>query len=51
MSLTDTNLVKVHWVAPNGKKYAENIPMTLDQYVDFVNNLFNLKKQGVKKIE
>jgi hypothetical protein len=42
--LTETKQIKIHWIAPNGRHYEDIIPMTKQQYIDFVDNLGKLKQ-------
>lgn len=37
--------IKISWVAPNGAYYQDQIPMTLDEYVKFVQSLQTLKQE------
>lgn len=43
--MNDEKLIKINWVAPNGKNYKENISMTSRQYTEFVNNLWDIKQK------
>lgn len=40
-----TKPIKISWTAPNGRKYEDCIPMTLEQYKAFVDNLLHLKHE------
>lgn len=42
----ERKIIKVHWVAPNGKNYEDNIPMSQTEYTNFVNNLLKMKKSN-----
>ncbi len=44
----ERKLIKVSWVAPNGKPYSDSINMSLDEYTNFVNNLLELKKRNIQ---
>lgn len=44
--MIEKKLIKIHWIAPNGKHYQDDIPMTIEQYTDFVNILLKLKNSN-----
>lgn len=43
-----TKTINVSWIAPNGKRYEDNINMSQIEYKNFVDNLLYLKRKNNK---